>query len=645
MGGPTGPGQAGKDKDDGPAEEAPKDKQALQPIEPIPAQPKPRRRVQLFELEGYMRMRADYFHRLDLGLGPAEQPVTEDTKFFRPPAQTDEPNVDTDGDRPNDVHCGEVLVENGVNDPNKLARRCQRRNGFASANMRLRLEPTLHITDSVMVHTTIDALDNLVLGSTPDSFVGENPWAPIDLYTRTQYPPSAGINSFQDSLTVKRAYGHIRFGWGLDLKFGRMPQHWGLGIVYNDGNGYDRNDRGDIVRMLDHDYGDSVDSLKLSFDFGKDRRRAHTVGISWDWAASGPTTSQLLGPTYASGNRVGQDFSAEKFDNVYQASAFILRRDDPSMLRRKLSLGVPVVNYGAIAWMRLQYLDRAIGSPGLGDGLGDNPDVDTDGLHKQGSTLGNGQLDGEGESGLNNYANLLVYRRAFVLTPDVWLRVNWRTLRVELEAGAHLGWLNHRNLSDTTIDENLEAQTIGGMQRESFQSFGYALEFKYGFFDDRFHIGLDQGYAMGDQAPSENFDSTSPYLSTENGISVGGNTFRFNPSYTQDLLLFRELMGTVANAAYFRPWAAFYFFHGNASGRLDIQYALAHQPTATPGNRYSYGIEIDGAIRYHDVREPIFVQLQYGVMFPLRAFDRFLGSGNTDAKAAQTVQAQIGIKF
>src|SRR5690606_7246137 len=101
---------------------------------------------------------------------------------------------------------------------------------------------------------------------------------------------------------------------------------------------------------LDRDYGDQVDSVRLAYDFGKDRRRAHTVALSWDWASSGRTLAMVLGPEYESGRLVGQTISAEKFDNVYQWSASIERRDDPEMLRRKLSLGTPVVNYGFITW-------------------------------------------------------------------------------------------------------------------------------------------------------------------------------------------------------------------------------------------------------------------------------------------------------
>jgi hypothetical protein len=295
-----GPGAGGKEKKEGPAEAAPKDKQALQPIEPVPAQPRGLRQLQLFELHGYMRMRADYFHRLDLGLGKGNQPVgrltynqnsAADNKFFPPPAVANE-TIDGAGqpiaEGGTDANCFGTLLDRGINSqqgrpPLRPPQRLRQ-----SANMRLRMEPTLHITDTVKVHATIDALDNLVLGSTPDSFLGDNPFAPIDLYTRTQNPPSAGRNSFTDSLVVKRAYGHIRFGWGLDIKFGRMPHHWGMGLVANDGNGYYRGDKSDIVRQLDMDYGDSVDSLRLGFDFGKDRRNVHTLEASWDWASSRP---------------------------------------------------------------------------------------------------------------------------------------------------------------------------------------------------------------------------------------------------------------------------------------------------------------------------------------------------------------------
>ena len=57
------------------------------------------------------------------------------------------------------------------------------------------------------------------------------------------------------------------------------------------------------------------------------------------------------------------------------------------------------------------------------------------------------------------------------------------------------------------------------------------------------------------------------------------------------------------------------------------------------------GFEIDAALRYHDTREPIFVQLQYGVLFPFGAFDRSPAQynviGDGDARAV-TVAGDVG---
>jgi len=623
-GAPGGPGQR-EEKKEGPAEEAPKDKQALRPIETVPAQPARRRRVQMFDLSGYMRMRGDYFHRLDLGLSDLDADLEPlPNKYYRPPAEQGEEREEAGRSVfvNNDADCFTRLTSAGVSG-NRATSRCRRRKGVASANMRLRLEPSFHITDTVSVHSQVDVLDNVVMGSTPDTYRFDNPNLPIDLFTRTQVPPQAGVNSLDDSIVVKRAWGHMHFGFGLDLQFGRMPWSWGMGMVANHGNGYARGEDADIIRHVDRDYGDSVDSVRLAFDLGKDRRRTHTLAVSWDWAASGPTTAQVLGPEYGNARLVGQTFSAEKFDNLYQWSLSVERRDSQDMLRRKLSLGTPVVNYGLMTWLRYQDVDQVEGSreaaaAGL---LADSP-----------------------------YNELLVARRAFVVTPDLWLRVGWRTLRVELEAAGNFGTFRALDDSFTANDTDdptfFESVTADQLERKTLANFGYALEFKYGFFKDRFHIGFDQGLATGDSANSP----YAPDVGAAMGVNGGEgddliSNFRFNPAFNVDMLLFREILGTVSNAAYFKPWAAFYFFD-NFSARVDVEYALATHRRSTLGDKYSYGIELDGAMRYHDRKEPIFFQVQYGVAFPLGAFNRINEGGQTeDARAVQTVQSQLGIRF
>jgi len=653
-GGSPAPGGQGKADKEGPAEAAPKDREALAPVVPVPAQPEARRRVQLFELHGNMRMRGDYFHRLDLGLNFAEAEGNAG-KFFIPPAEI--PETSFDELTVNQASCQRQLAARGVS-PRRIQTACPRRRGVGGANMRLRLEPTLHITDTIKVHAQVDILDNLVLGSTPDSFAGNNPGAPIDLFTRTQHPMTQGVNSFNDSITVKRAWGEFRFGFGMTLEFGRMPNHWGMGIVQNDGNGYHRGERADIVRMVDTDYGDSVDTIRASFDLGPDKRSAVTLGVSYDWAASGATTAQMLGPTWDSGNVVAQAFSVERQDNVHQVSAWLERRDDHDMLQRKLAGGMPVVNYGLKAWMRWQTVDRAIGAPGLGDGLNNDtfvdPISDPDGLYHAGVPLGNGGVDENGNSGLQRYANALDLRRGWMVTPDLWFRVNWRTLRIELEAAAVLGSFNRRDLGIDRTSPDFNTDIAAADEISRIRQFGYALEFKYGLFKDRFHLGLDQGFASGDNAPPSRYYYQSP-MPTNGGNFSSLSAFRFNPAYVQDLLLFKELMGTVANAVYVKPWAAFYFFQNNLSARADVEFASAVNRGGTlAGDRSLWGLELAGALRYHDVQEPIFVQAQYGAMFPFGAWepmeDRLSPAGDpvrvrADAKAAQTVQLQIGVRF
>ncbi|HVI00197.1 MAG TPA: TIGR04551 family protein [Enhygromyxa sp.] len=652
---PTGPEEGDKE---GPAEAAPKDKGALAPVVPVPAQPESRRRLQLFELHGNLRMRADYFHRLDLALEFNENDQGGN-KFFVPPAETNE--TTPDGPTFNQANCAAQLSARGVSQQ-RIGSRCARRRGAGGGNLRLRLEPTIHVTDTIKIHAQVDLLDNLVLGSTPDSFAADNPWAPIDLFTRTQFPPTEGINSFNDSITVKRAWGEVRFGFGLKLEFGRMPNHWGLGIVQNDGNGYARGEQADIIRMVDTDYGDSVDTVRLSFDFGPDKRNAITLGVSYDWAASGPTTAQLLGPRWASGNLTGQTFSAELYDNVHQFSVWVERHDDANMLQRKLSAGTPVVNYGLKTWMRWQNIDRAIGAPGLGDGLSGNstldPELDPEGIYHAGVPLGNGGYDEDGDDGLQNYANSLVHRRGWLLTPDLWLRINWRTMRIEAEAAVVVGSFRHRDMNvDRSSDEfNIDVVVADELTRV-FQA-GYALEFKYGLFQDRLHIGVDHGFASGDSSPPHQFNYTSPmpYSDPDVGPDYAAlGTFRFNPAYMQDLLLFRELLGTVANAAYVKPWLAFYFFQNNLSARADIEFAGAVDRRGTlAGDKSLWGLELAASARYHDADEPLFFQLQYGVMFPFGAWqpvvERVDANGDPtrlrlDGKAAQTIQAQLGIRF
>src|SRR5262249_49759634 len=73
-------------------------------------------------------------------------------------------------------------------------------------------------------------------------------YAPIGFYDNTQVPPSSGVNSLKDSIVVKRAWGEDASPVG-ELRFGRMPFHWGLGMMFNSGDGPDDDYQSTVDRI------------------------------------------------------------------------------------------------------------------------------------------------------------------------------------------------------------------------------------------------------------------------------------------------------------------------------------------------------------------------------------------------------------
>src|SRR5262249_11842985 len=115
---------------------------------------------------------------------------------------------------------------------------------LSSANMRLRLEPTINLDEGTSVHVQADLLDNILLRSTPsDPVLGANsvdtsgtaakpPAGPFN--NGTQAPVAQGVNSDRSAVLIKRAWAEIAVPLGV-VKVGRMPNHWGMGILHNGG--------------------------------------------------------------------------------------------------------------------------------------------------------------------------------------------------------------------------------------------------------------------------------------------------------------------------------------------------------------------------------------------------------------------------
>lgn len=593
-GGGLGPGGTPRqDKPDapaGPAEAAPEGEDETEAeLPPLPAWPgEERKRVQLFEIHGYLRFRADLQHNHNLGMG--DDGITR-APFWRPIAENDESTQ----------ACAERRTRPVVgtgNDREIESDDCPSRT-LSGANLRLRVEPTINISEDVRIHSQIDILDNLVLGSTPDSLSGRGPVsdAPVPFLSESQAPPVVGENSATPAIVVKRAWGEVDTALG-QIKFGRMPWHWGLGVVANDGNCWDCN------------FGDNQDRVS----FATAPIAGHTFGIAYDFSGSGPHSLNVRDDDDRIYQFQGQAVDLEQLDDVDQLVLHVGRFDRPEVIADRLGRGDVVLNYGAFVVWRRQAFDYVSGR--------------ADDIQGETGTV----LD----QTAGRLAQRLVERHAHYWMPDLWFKLAWHKLLVEVEGVLVAG--NIANASDT-LEEISSRDILQG---------AFVMRSQYAMLDDQLTIGLEIGFASGDE--SELFDLNrrrNALLGQAGGEDTDLDEFRFDDDYLVDLILFREIMGTVANATYFKPWVQFEWME-TLGARLDLIYSLAHQTVAYPGNARNLGLELDLDLYYQNIDQGFYAGLQYGVLFPFAALDRpqsIYGGGADDASIAQTLQARLILKY
>jgi uncharacterized protein (TIGR04551 family) len=455
---------------------------------------------------------------------------------------------------------------------------------IGTANMRLRLVPVFHLADTMRIGTTIDILDNLILGSTPDYLTYSSPYVALDTFTGTQVPPVSGINSFQDSFTVKEAWAEwdLAFVEGADpdsaglgtVKMGRYAYGWGLGIHSSTGD-YMRFNRAlttrDRFRALDADWGNYLDRIQWSRRFGPLQ-----VMLGYGWLSSGTYAGNLANQVWAP-----YDLSAQ--DNIRQVEFALFDRPDTERrfrtYRARLFSGKPVFTGGLhVAW---RFQDE--------------------------SSHG-GTVDPQSTSG----SAVLLARNAWQLTPDLHLSMDYRPspekrFYVGLEAVASFGRVG--DVAPVTE----AASSLDVMQ------FGWALESTITL--NQFSFGLDAGMASGDDG-----EIIGAYAGAN---SLWGNdgrfsAFSFNKNYHVDQLLFREVLGSVSNAVYFRPHFSFDLLPGEQvalGGGVNALYAMAVSPDAYPGNSRNLGLEF-GANVFYEETDRFLVDVGFGTLFPFAALDR-----------------------
>jgi uncharacterized protein (TIGR04551 family) len=288
----------------------------------------------------------------------------------------------------------------------------------------------------------------------------------------------------------------------------------------------------------------------------------------------------------------------------------VSRLDPADVIQEKLLLGQKVLNYGLYFLYRRQDFGYASAVNKTPVGVG---------------------------SSVADLSKAFLERNAWMVIPDFWIKFMWRKLTVEFEGAIRGGKIGNANLDLDTVDPVTILQ------------FGWALRSQYRFLHDTLFLGLEMGMASGDQDEPANADinvrRTNPVAyDTDRRL----HRFSFDPDYHVDLILFRQLLNGVSNAIYFKP-SIEYDLVQTFGARLGLIYSLAHEPTGYPGNSQNLGMELDLDLFYRNVDEKFYTGLQYGVLFPLGAFDRpaeIYGSTlGADASTAQTLRWNVVVKF
>lgn len=584
-------------------------------------------KLNFLELDGYFRFRADFFSRLDLG---TYDPVNDvGTSSVRPPTLY----------RPfNGTGCTEDTAENFAGDA--CSTTADDTSTIVSANMRLRLDPTLNVSEHIRIRTTVDVLDNVVLGSTPESLGGNT--LPLSAFTSTQNTPQVGINSIYDAIRIRRAWGEVETPVG-ELRFGRMPQHFGLGLLANSGND------------LDQDAGDSADQVVFATRIG-----GFTVAPGYSFSSTGPfgrgggAGSNNVG-FFA--NEPGQRMNLDPHDDVHSVQLMVTKQDSEDDIKEQLRLGNSVFNYGLFGVYRVQAYDIP------------------------------SYFAGGNETAVS--AADYVYRGASAGIGSLWARFQFDKLKIEAEAVGIVGTATGTAITSSgisSVDNRLKTVVDGEIVDNALWILqgGFALESSYAFLNDQLVVGLDGGVASGDdafgmgnrpgvkQSPEAGDLDGQQYgdclgrgdtVTDDDGVSVNctevDNTitnFRFDSDYIVDMILWREILGTVTDAVYVKPHIG-YYFTPQLGVRADVIYSQTIFGSSTPGQQNPLGVELNARAFYAN-DEGFYLMPQAGFLLPLAGLNHFEGTtlsdddNNSDttsqfrnAQFAWTAQIFAGIQF
>jgi uncharacterized protein (TIGR04551 family) len=607
-------GSAPRDKEEGPAEVAPDAEEKAPAADNAGGYlNQSRRRTKVVEFDGYYRMRSDYLYKMNMDQG--YNPGNGNPAALPPFPMPSQCLKGYDASSPT-LNASNVL---GCSDKT-----------LGDGNMRLRIEPTINLSDQVRVRTQFDVFDNLILGSTADSQV--NPYvpgqttsnpnqlgqtsaaAPTDVLSNTQ-------NSYASSILAKRAWAEVDTELG-SLRFGRMPWHFGRGMYFNRGE------------CADCEGGTTVDRMMmLTTLYG------HQLSLAWDFGAQGYN----LGYTdLGQKNLGGFPLDLTQKDDVTQFMAALTKIDDDRTWREHIAAGDVALNYGVQLVYRSQDYSTFNINPASGSAYNSTSNPTT----LSANDLGN---------------SLTVDVNALLVIPSIWFKLGWKALTVEFEGTMLAGKMG--NAGPLRRDAPADDKGLRILQA------GWVLASQLKLYSDSLFVGFETGGATGDQAEMA-YTSTGasgtpyyPYLNyrwkfvPQPAGDRNLNDFHFSPEYHVDEILYRRILGTVSNSIYFKPSVAYWLDLDSSKIREvgisgSVIYSLAPVPVSTPGNALSYGVEMDLGLHYRNTRENLFAGFTWGVFWPMAALARSYGTSDSilwhvpeEANASQVLRTFAGIRF
>jgi len=281
------------------------------------------------------------------------------------------------------------------------------------------------------------------------------------------------------------------------------------------------------------------------------------LSAGYGWLGTGPTSQARV-------EWDEQPYDLEQSDDIHQVELAIHKRPmSPRELEqraRDLHAGKPIFDWGLYTTARWQQ-NAVFGAVCCAGG----------------SAAGDSCIDCYGDMALMD-------RSAWVVTPDIWLKLDWKPtsvtrLKMQLEFAMNIGKIEHAG-DGIVPDFDIDVLSWGG----AFESM---------FWWKMVGFGLDLGLASGDSAVLQDPSLSGAGLYGNDGKST---MFSFHRDYIVDMILYREVLGGVYNSAYVRPHFIFDLLSASSTssfgGTVAALYGMSMDPTGTPGDSRHLGLEL-----------------------------------------------------